>query len=165
MVQMSELLPGATTQSEGPFSTGDFSAQEKLLVSMSLLLPWYKVSFRSRALLPVHIWGVKNSLERPRTPRPAGAVLALCMWSLPLRVLPPPGTARGDAAVGSLSLPPSLLPISFFMKPQPLPTVPTPHLLCSLSPCPSINISFPRCQTDVAFVLSPATVRPSQEPG
>lgn len=63
MVWMSELLPRATTQSEGYFSTGDYYAQEKPLVYVSLLLPWNKVSLRSRALFPVHIWGANNSLK------------------------------------------------------------------------------------------------------
>lgn len=102
MVWMSELLP------ELLLSQKDTSQQAIILPRrnlwfLSLLLPWNKVSFRSRASLPIHIWGAKNPLERPRTPRPEGAVVALCMLGLPLGVLPPPGTAGGDAAVGSLT--------------------------------------------------------------
>lgn len=135
MVWISELLPGATTQSGGYFPTGNYSAQEKPLVSMSLLLLWNKVSFRSRASLPVRIWGAKNSLERPRTPRPEGAVVALCTLGLPLGVLPPPGTARGDAAVGSLT--------ATFSASHLIAHEATAHAHCAHSPSSLLSLSLP----------------------
>lgn len=154
---VSALLLRATTQSERYLSTGGCYAQGSPLVYESLLSPWNKVSFRSRAVLPVHTWGSNNSLERPKTPRPKGVVVALCMSGLPLRLPPPPGTARGDTAASfsnSATFSPSH-PVYEATAHGPLPV---------FSALGNRQLS-PLSDRDVASALSPAPARTCQEPG
>ena len=134
------------SEKDSDFSTGDCDAQGKPLVYVNLLLPWNEVSFRSRALFPVHIWR-QRTLLRGQEPQDLKFQKSLCArWAFSLRVLPPPSPASGDVAPGfPNSATFSFSPLVAYEATAHGPLCPLP-IFSALSPCPSINVSFPRCQ-------------------
>lgn len=128
---------------------------------MTLLLPWNKVSFRSRALLPGHIWAAKNPFKKPSTLRPEGTVVTVYVGPSP------------QSPPASLALPGVPLLCVFLTPPHSL----SPFLLLvkalpeSLCPCSQSSLPFNKLQLSqmsdrqIASALNPAKARASQAPG